>query len=49
MWLQATAGAATSPHYDQLEQPEQPAASPYSALVLGADLYADQTAVNIDI
>ena len=41
------AGDTAAPHYDQLEQPQQPAANPYSTLVLGADLYADQNAVSI--
>ena len=50
--LQGTdAGDAGEPHYDRIEPPQQPAANPYSALVLeGADLYADQTtAINIEI
>ena len=46
----AGAGGAGGPHYDKLEQPEQPAASPYSPLVLGADLYADQSAaINFEL
>ena len=39
----ANTGAVASPHYDKIEQPEQPAANPYSSLVLGADLYTNQS------
>jgi len=46
---QADSGAGASPHYDQIEQPQQPAANPYSSLELGADLYADQTGVEIEL
>ena len=41
--------AVASPHYDKIEQPEQPAANPYSSLALEADLYANQAGVEIEL